>query len=38
VESLLMNLVQTQQIDRAKLAKLAQKVAEAEGESDADAH
>jgi predicted transcriptional regulator len=38
VESLLMNLVQTRQIDRAQLAKLAQKVAEAEGEPDADAH
>lgn len=36
VESLLMNLVQTRQIDRAELAKLAQKVAEAEGGPNAD--
>jgi len=34
VESLLVNLVQSRQIDRAELARLAQKVAEAEGGSD----
>lgn len=35
VEDLLMNLLRTRQIDAAKLAELAQKVARAEGEADA---
>jgi len=37
VENLLMNLVNTRQLDAAQLAKLAQRVAEAEGQEDADA-
>ena len=37
VENLLMNLVNTRQLDAAQLAKLAQRVAEAEGHEDADA-
>jgi len=36
VENLLMNLVNTRQLDAAQLAKLAQRVAEAEGQEDAD--
>ena len=35
VEDLLMNLVRTKQVDGAKLAELAQRVADAEGDSDA---
>jgi predicted transcriptional regulator len=38
VENLLMNLVNTQQIDADQLAKLAEKVARAEGEEDALVH
>jgi predicted transcriptional regulator len=36
VESLVMNMVRTKQIDSAKLAELAEKVATAEGELNAD--
>ncbi len=36
VEDLLMNLLRTRQIDAAKLAELAQKVAQAEGEANGE--
>jgi predicted transcriptional regulator len=35
VEGLVMNMIRTRQIDSAKLAELAEKVAKAEGEADA---
>ena len=36
VESLVMNMIRTRQIDSTKLAELAEKVARAEGEADAN--
>jgi BlaI family transcriptional regulator, penicillinase repressor len=38
VEGLMMTLVRTKQVDPAKLAELAQRVADAEGEADAEFH
>ena len=38
VENLLTNLIQTRQIDRAELARLARKVSEAEGDDDDGTH
>lgn len=38
VEDLLMNMLRTKQVNAAKLAELARKVAKAEGETDAHTH